>query len=59
MVKKGYYGNESLGLAWDCIEVRQMNPFYTTPTPKLDESRLIKINGEHIHMYFPSFVSKI
>ena len=30
MVKKGYYGNEGLGLAWDHIKVHQMNPFITT-----------------------------
>lgn len=30
MVRKGYSGNESLSLAWHRIEVRQMNPFYTT-----------------------------
>ena len=30
MVKKGYYENEGFGLAWDRIEVRQMNPFITT-----------------------------
>ena len=30
MVKKGYYGNEGLGLAWDCIEVCQVAPFSTT-----------------------------
>ena len=36
MVKKGYYGNEGLGLAWDCIEVRQMNPFCTTTITPLN-----------------------
>ena len=30
MGKNGYYGNEYFGLAWDRIEVRQMNPFITT-----------------------------
>ena len=30
MVKKEYYENEGFGLAWDRIEVRQMNPFITT-----------------------------
>ena len=30
MVKKGYCGNESLSLAWDRMEVCQINPFYTT-----------------------------
>ena len=30
VVKKGYYGNESLGLAWDRVKVCQINPFYTT-----------------------------
>ena len=30
VVKKGYYGNESWGLAWDRVEVCQINPFYTT-----------------------------
>ena len=30
MVKKGYYGYEGFGLAWDRIEVHQMNPFITT-----------------------------
>ena len=30
MVKKGYYENESLGLAWDCVEVRQVSLFTTT-----------------------------
>ena len=30
MVKKGYYGNECFGLAWDRIEVRQMNLFIAT-----------------------------
>ena len=34
MVKKGYYGNESLGLAWDCVEVFQINPFYTAVTDR-------------------------
>ena len=29
MVKKRYYGNECFGLAWDRIEVRQMNLFIT------------------------------
>ena len=30
MVKKGYCKNESLGLAWDCINVRQVGLFKTT-----------------------------
>ena len=30
MVKKEYCGNESLGLAWDRVEVSQIYPFYTT-----------------------------
>ena len=30
MVKNGYYGNENLDLAWDCIRVHQINPFITT-----------------------------
>ena len=30
MVKKRYYRNECLGLAWDRIEVCQMNLFITT-----------------------------
>ena len=30
MVKKGYYGNEGLGLAWDRVKVRQINLFQTT-----------------------------
>ena len=27
---KGYYKNESLGLAWDCVKVRQMPLFIAT-----------------------------
>ena len=30
VVKKGYYGNKSLGLAWDRVKVCQINPFYTS-----------------------------
>ena len=30
MVKKGYYANESLGLAWDRIKLSQMPLFSTT-----------------------------
>ena len=30
VVKKGYCKNESLGLAWDCINVRQVGLFKTT-----------------------------
>ena len=30
MVKKGYRGNDSLSLAWNHLEVFQINPFYTT-----------------------------
>ena len=30
MVKNGYYGNEGLRLAWDCIEVFQDSLFITT-----------------------------
>ena len=30
VVKKGYCRNESLGLAWDRVEVSQMTLFYTT-----------------------------
>ena len=30
LVKKGYYGNESLGLAWDHIRVFQIAPSITT-----------------------------
>ena len=30
MVKKGYCGNGSLGLAWDCMNVCNIYPFYTT-----------------------------
>ena len=29
MVKKEYYRNEFLGLAWDCMEASQVDPFYT------------------------------
>ena len=29
MVKKEYYRNEVLGLARDCMEVSQVDPFYT------------------------------
>ena len=32
MVKKVYYGNESLGLAWDCLKVCQVTLFNTTKT---------------------------
>ena len=32
MVQKGYCGNESLSLAWDRMEVCQINPFYITIT---------------------------
>ena len=30
VVKIGYCGNQSLGLAWDCMEVRQVALFITT-----------------------------
>ena len=30
MVKKGYCGNDSFSLAWNHMEVFQINPFYTT-----------------------------
>ena len=30
MVKKGHYKNESLGLVWDCVKVRQVGLFITT-----------------------------
>ena len=30
MVKKGYYGNEGLGLPWDHMKVSQTNLFTTT-----------------------------
>ena len=30
MVKKWYYGNESLGLAWDRMKVPHMTLLYTT-----------------------------
>ena len=30
VAKKGYYGNESLDLALDCVEVRQVALFTTT-----------------------------
>ena len=30
VVKKGYCGNWSLGLAWDRVKVSQITPFYTT-----------------------------
>ena len=30
MVKNRYYGNEGLGLAWDCIEVFYVVLFITT-----------------------------
>ena len=29
-VKKGYCGNESLSLAWDCVKVCQFDLFNTT-----------------------------
>ena len=35
MVKIGYYGNNSLSLAWDRMEVCQMNLFITTNGPKI------------------------
>lgn len=30
LVKKRYYRNKGLGLAWDCVKVLYINPFYTT-----------------------------
>ena len=32
MIKKGHFGNEGLGLAWDRIKVRQVPVIYTTET---------------------------
>ena len=57
MVKKGYYGNECFGLARDCIEVRQMNPFITTYyTPYIITSpsvcRIIFILAVLFNQYF-------
>ena len=34
MVKKEYYGNESFGLAWDCVKVHQIGPFSATKMVK-------------------------
>ena len=50
MVKKEYYGNESFGLAWDCVKVHQIGPFNATKMVKklskcvqaLEEAGLLK-----------------
>ena len=34
VVRKGYCRDGSLGLAWDCVKVSQMTPFYTTHKQK-------------------------
>ena len=38
MIKNGYYGNEGLGLAWDCIEVFQVALFITTIRTQIPEA---------------------
>ena len=40
MFKKGYYGNEDLGLAWDGIKLSQTGPFYTTNIVKIEKISL-------------------
>ena len=42
MVKKGYYGYEGFGLAWDRMEVRQTNLFITTDSLFILLSQFVK-----------------
>ena len=44
VIKKGCYGNESLGLAWHRIKVCQINPFYTTITTVIKSAIVLTWN---------------